>query len=373
MLTRKELLDILQFGQTILECRSPDEFREVALDLLLQIFGCPGGNFFFKRGRKFLDPHSILSRGSISNKKNEEYRRYYYRLDPFSDYFPLPRPVMTLDEIITPEKFLRSEFYNDLLRPQSIRYQLSLSTPVGKAWCGVALYRPPGTEGYGPDDLAKARMIIPYLTGAMERLAGTNDSQNLERLVLTMAAQLPFEGMIALDETCTNFFQDVGAQKILAMLAEKEMSEAEPPPPLPHALITACSELLEDDARGKKRSRRLKLKPADGSLRSSVTAEIRLIHQPSESPLFLIGLNRGGKTTDGICRLQKKGISRRELDVIHQVLEGRTNAEVAETLFISEYTVQNHLQAIYRKLGIKNRTSLIRELMVLPMFTGPAR
>ena len=37
---------------------------------------------------------------------------------------------------------------------------------------------------------------------------------------------------------------------------------------------------------------------------------------------------------------------------------GRTNREIADTLFMSVRTVEGHLSHIYRKLGIRSRTEL---------------
>ena len=40
------------------------------------------------------------------------------------------------------------------------------------------------------------------------------------------------------------------------------------------------------------------------------------------------------------------------------VAAGRTNREVAATLFLSPRTVEHHLRAAYRKLGVRSRTEL---------------
>jgi DNA-binding NarL/FixJ family response regulator len=48
-------------------------------------------------------------------------------------------------------------------------------------------------------------------------------------------------------------------------------------------------------------------------------------------------------------------LSAREVEVLAQVAQGRTNAEIAESLFLSEKTARNHVSAILAKLGLANR------------------
>jgi len=55
--------------------------------------------------------------------------------------------------------------------------------------------------------------------------------------------------------------------------------------------------------------------------------------------------------------------SRRERDVIKQLMLGHTNKEIARDLQIEEVTVALHLRSIYRKLAVRNRTQAVRLLM----------
>ena len=52
-------------------------------------------------------------------------------------------------------------------------------------------------------------------------------------------------------------------------------------------------------------------------------------------------------------------VSSREWQIINLYCEGKTVKEVAEKLYISEYTVKAHLKNIYRKLDIKNYRELL--------------
>ncbi len=53
----------------------------------------------------------------------------------------------------------------------------------------------------------------------------------------------------------------------------------------------------------------------------------------------------------------KLKITRREADVLYWVAKGKTDWEISVILGISERTVNKHLEQIYRKLGVNNRTS----------------
>jgi DNA-binding CsgD family transcriptional regulator len=53
-------------------------------------------------------------------------------------------------------------------------------------------------------------------------------------------------------------------------------------------------------------------------------------------------------------------LTAQESQIAQLVAEGRTNAEIASSLFISRSTVEYHLHKIYRKLGVRGRTQLVR-------------
>ena len=57
---------------------------------------------------------------------------------------------------------------------------------------------------------------------------------------------------------------------------------------------------------------------------------------------------------------EKPALSRRERDVLPHVLRGRSNAEIAHDLNISERTVESHVRSILAKYGVKSRLQLIR-------------
>jgi predicted ATPase/DNA-binding CsgD family transcriptional regulator len=57
----------------------------------------------------------------------------------------------------------------------------------------------------------------------------------------------------------------------------------------------------------------------------------------------------------------RAGLTRRELDVLRQLLDGRSDREIAEVLFISRRTVSKHVEAILAKLGVPSRGAAAAE------------
>nr|OTP18209.1 hypothetical protein A5888_000021 [Enterococcus sp. 9E7_DIV0242] len=61
-------------------------------------------------------------------------------------------------------------------------------------------------------------------------------------------------------------------------------------------------------------------------------------------------------------------LTERELDVLREIANGRSNKEIGETLFISLATVKTHVLNIYRKLEVNSRILAVekaRELTIL--------
>lgn len=52
-------------------------------------------------------------------------------------------------------------------------------------------------------------------------------------------------------------------------------------------------------------------------------------------------------------------LSEREREVVHLLVQGQTNKDIAQTLFLSVRTVEAHLRSIYAKLGVRSRTEAV--------------
>jgi DNA-binding NarL/FixJ family response regulator len=66
-----------------------------------------------------------------------------------------------------------------------------------------------------------------------------------------------------------------------------------------------------------------------------------------------------------------ENLTQRETDILALLAEGRSNREIARSLYLSEKTVKAHLAAVFRKLGVANRTQAA--MAAVGMGMGPGK
>jgi DNA-binding CsgD family transcriptional regulator len=57
---------------------------------------------------------------------------------------------------------------------------------------------------------------------------------------------------------------------------------------------------------------------------------------------------------------ESAGVSKREYEVLEQIAMGKSNKEIAETLFVSESTVKSHVSNLLVKLNARRRTEAVK-------------
>jgi DNA-binding NarL/FixJ family response regulator len=64
-------------------------------------------------------------------------------------------------------------------------------------------------------------------------------------------------------------------------------------------------------------------------------------------------------------------LTQRETDIMSLLSEGKSNREISRSLFLSEKTVKAHLAAIFRKLGVTNRTQAAMAAVAMGIGQNP--
>jgi len=137
------------------------------------------------------------------------------------------------------------------------------------------------------------------------------------------------------------------ASKLLGMVFTDFHSEA-------YVLPTHIQEWLQQYAERNKtaRSEAIGLNVAS----SPVKLELSVISQigPDE---ILLRLIEGDPNDDQLVLRNKLALTQRESEVLIWIARGKSNRDIADILALSPRTVNKHLEQIFNKLGVENRTS----------------
>ncbi|HSH94029.1 MAG TPA: response regulator transcription factor, partial [Roseimicrobium sp.] len=92
-----------------------------------------------------------------------------------------------------------------------------------------------------------------------------------------------------------------------------------------------------------------------------------------QETLFGDGKGHRGPDFSSAKPLESLGLTAREAEVLLWVTQGKSNADVASILNLTENTVKKHLQNVYAKLGLESRNSAaLRAIEVLNGVTSTA-
>ena len=69
-------------------------------------------------------------------------------------------------------------------------------------------------------------------------------------------------------------------------------------------------------------------------------------------------------------RVSAYGLSEREREVVDLAVQGASTREISRALYISEYTVQDHLSNAFDKVGVRGRRALIERLSFDNLYPG---
>ena len=62
------------------------------------------------------------------------------------------------------------------------------------------------------------------------------------------------------------------------------------------------------------------------------------------------------------------GLSPREEEVVEFVVRGASTRQISQALYVTEDTVQKHLQNVFEKVGVRSRQALVKRLYLNTIF-----
>jgi DNA-binding CsgD family transcriptional regulator len=365
-LRERDLYDILKISRMALECSQVAKLQSEVLHLFQQVFNADKGNFFLTHidREKKLYFDSVINCG-VEQKALDQYYQYYYKLDPFYIHrHTKDSEVVTMEDVISPRDLIKSEYYNDFLKPQSIHHEMGIYLKCVDSNLGiVSIFRSRNKANFSPQEKAKVAFMIPCLTGALEKTIITSHFIKSQQIIDSITSTTLHNGIIVLNENLESIYQNEKANKILSKLSASGEREEKSLGSLPQKLNYFCQKLKKSISPNEH------IDPCQtycnqliSMAEERVLIRLHLIPNNEKAPLFLIYLEPETPTSSLSESLHIFGLTRRELEIVNLLFLGLKNSEISDKLFISEHTVENHLKSIYKKLEVKNRASLIHQL-----------
>lgn len=326
------------------------EFSKAASDALRRVVP------FERHCWRAMDPATLLFTGVLAENLGPEPRLPYYEyaisdVNQFASLAGTRRRAATLVEATEghPE---RSPRYRDLMAPRGLRDELRASfVDRGSCWGGCSLFRGSGEPDFAHDEIEAVaglagelavgfrRALLVSAVDVDDSAAGPGivvfDADGKVETVSPVAEQWLSE-LVDIEDTTRR----AGVPYVVGVVFERAR----------RAATEGDRPELAAHCRAPTRSGRWVM--IRGTRLDPLTKRIAVIIEPAPADEATA------------LALSAFGLSQREREVASCCLEGRSTVEIARELQISGHTVQDHLKAIFEKVGVRSRRELVARLFI---------
>jgi DNA-binding NarL/FixJ family response regulator len=102
-----------------------------------------------------------------------------------------------------------------------------------------------------------------------------------------------------------------------------------------------------------------RFEPEELEVRIRAVAAGEMVLSPAVTPAVFDALRRAPAAEADDDQAGLGSLTAREREVLNLLARGRSNADIAQELFITNKTVKNHLSRIYEKIGVHSRAEAI--------------
>lgn len=258
-----------------------------------------------------------------------------------------PRPAGLLSDA-TSHRPERSPRYREILQPNGFRDELRVALlDEATCWGWVALYRREESRDFEIADAALAASLSQLL------------AEGLRRAILLGALPADDEpdapGLILLAGDGTVEAITTPAERWLDQLIAASPAAGDLPAVINsvayRSLLTARGGAAEAGARAR-------VPTSEGGW---LVIHGSVVGDPAEGRTAII-LEAASSPEMAPLIVAAYGLTAREREVTQCVLQGFSTTEIGERLHLSEYTVQDHLKAIFEKVGVRSRRELVAHI-----------
>lgn len=248
----------------------------------------------------------------------------------------------------------RSMRYRELLEPSGIPFEMRAAFVTrGRAWGAVHLARRSDQSDFAPQDAAALAAITALVAD------GIRTSLRFDAAREPRGPSAP--GLLILGPKNELEMVTPPARELLASMEAHEGTGGETAP----AAVLALAGFVRAQPAG--RGDAVAVPTSSGW----VTLHASLPDGPGNR--VAIVLDRAVTAQSTAVRLETDGVTAREREIAVLLAQGLSNAEIARTLVLSPYTVQDHIKSLFEKAGVSSRQELVARIFLdeyLPHVAG---
>jgi DNA-binding CsgD family transcriptional regulator len=304
-----------------------------------------------------LDPATLLPTGEVvenglpaaATKHLTEIELSKPDFNKFTELARARRPAATLSHA-TERKLDRSMRHRELKRPNGFEDELRAAlVDSSGTWGAITLLRETGSAYFTPADASLLASLSPYLAEGMRRA--------ILLTALSANGDDPAVGLMLLGADNSVETANPAAQAWLEELDADESADQGLPVAVRAVAERARSVAAAGEPNGAS-SARARVRTPSGRwllVRGSMIGD-----RSRARAAVIIEPARSHELAPLIARAY--GLTERELLVTQLVAQGHQTSEIASKLHLSPYTVQDHLKAIFEKVGVSARGELVAQL-----------
>ncbi len=356
---------VQEISYELLDMSTIDEFRSEAINRLSGVFSASTCAFFNWADAGGM-PEKLGKQDIHFWQLDTEYQDIYFenvfKSDPLTHwhrYHPRLR-VTALSSITEPEELKTSMLYRQVLQPNKQHDVLTIFFIIKNSLLGhISLTRPQNRPVFGEDDIQLANLLAPSLSAAYSKLLLNQQLLDNKSIIDIFASLHPDRFCMILNESREPVYisgnkltgesdHPLSHQRILASLrADLRLPTPNDPQYNPALFRAPCWDMGIIHR---------SMKDQYGRVLDCAFRHYVVDHEKGIFHLLSLDSNDNRRSMPAHDRY---GLTKREKEIIAKVKEGLNSTEIGETLSISRWTVKNHLQSIYGKVGVNNRVSLI--------------
>ncbi|MET0763804.1 MAG: LuxR C-terminal-related transcriptional regulator [Blastococcus sp.] len=260
-------------------------------------------------------------------------------------------PVASLDAATRSDRWASAR-YRDIMRPLGLGDELRAALVTGGAcWGYLCLHRAESPLGFTAGEAALVARLAPHVAVAV-------------RSAVLVAGQAPGAvdgqgpGVVLLADDLQPVAVTPAAQRLLDLIPGATTGVAGLPAAIP---AVGAALLAQERGTGLPGPPAVRVATVSGGWLHVSASRLHADAASEERIAVVLAPAPAGETVPLL--LTGHGLTPREAAVARLVLRGASTGTIVDTLHISRYTVQDHLKAVFDKVGVRSRRELAGRLL----------